>query len=78
MEGFFNFISSGAGRWTRIIAGLIIITAGIMVVKGTGGIILAIVGLLPLLAGIFDWCIFAPLFGLPFIGGSLRKAVQGS
>lgn len=77
MSGFFKFISSGTGRVVRIVAGGAIMVYGLLVVQGTGGTILAIVGLLPLLAGLFDWCIFAPLFGLPFVGNALRKAVQG-
>jgi hypothetical protein len=35
----------------------------------------AIIGLVPLLAGLFDRCVFAPLFGLPFDGERLRRAV---
>jgi hypothetical protein len=34
------------------------------------------VGLVPLLAGLFDRCVFAPLFGLPFAGPELRKSLQ--
>jgi hypothetical protein len=45
-------------------------------VQGTVGWILVIVGLVPLAAGVFDWCVFAPLFGLPFVGPSLRRAIQ--
>jgi hypothetical protein len=32
----------------------------------------------PLAAGLFDWCVFAPLFGLPFVGKRLRHAVENS
>jgi hypothetical protein len=42
------------------------------VLKGTGGIILAVVGLVPLLAGLFDFCVFAPLFGAPMSGPKIR------
>jgi hypothetical protein len=31
----------------------------------------------PLVAGAFDWCVFAPLFGLPFVGPKLRETVEG-
>jgi hypothetical protein len=31
------------------------------------------VGLVPLLAGILDYCVFAPLFGNPIKGADIRK-----
>jgi len=37
-----------------------------------GGIIVAVVGLVPLLAGLFDFCVFAPLFGAPMSGPKIR------
>lgn len=77
MKGFFKFISSPTGRIVRIVAGLALILVGLLVIKGLGGWILAIVGLVPLAAGLFDRCVFAPLFGLPFVGPRLRQALQG-
>jgi hypothetical protein len=76
MTGLFRFLGSSAGRATRIIAGVALILAGLFVVGGTAGWIIAIVGVLPLLAGSVDVCIFAPLFGLPFVGPALRNAVK--
>jgi hypothetical protein len=76
MKGFFRFMAGSAGRAVRIVAGLILIAVGIWAVGGIGGWILAIVGLVPLLAGALDRCVFAPLFGLPFVGPSLRRAVK--
>ena len=78
MNGFFRFISSPTGRIIRIVAGLALVLVGLLVLKGIGGWILAIVGLVPLLAGLFDWCVFAPLFGLPFVGPRLREALQNA
>jgi hypothetical protein len=77
MNGFFGFIASPAGRVIRIIAGVALILVGLLAVGGIWGWILAIVGLVPLLAGLFDRCVFAPLFGLPFVGPRLREALQG-
>ena len=74
MNGFVKFMASGAGRITRIVAGLALIAAGLLGVHGTGGTILAVVGLLPLVAGVFDFCIFAPLFGAPLSGPKIRAA----
>jgi hypothetical protein len=76
VNAFFRFIASPAGRGTRVVAGLALILIGIGLVQGTGGWILAIVGLVPLAAGVFDKCVFAPLFGLPFAGPTLRRALE--
>ena len=45
---------------------------GLAVVGGTSGIVLAVVGLVPLLAGVLDVCLFAPLFGAPLKGTDVR------
>jgi len=76
MEGFFKFIAGSAGRVIRAVAGLALILIGLLLVEGTGGWILAIIGLAPLAAGVFDFCIFAPLFGLPFVGPRLRERLK--
>ncbi len=67
-----KFLASTTGRWVRIIAGLVLIAAGLFVIQNTAGIILVVVGLVPLLAGILDFCVFAPLFGGSFSGKVLR------
>ncbi len=72
----FRIISSVAGRLARIAAGLALIGAGLGRVRGIGGWILAIIGLVPLAAGTFDWCVLAPLFGLPFEGPRLRLTLE--
>lgn len=76
MNAFFGFLASPAGRVTRITAGLALILIGLLALGGIWGWILAIVGVVPLLAGLFDRCVFAPLFGLPFVGDLLREALQ--
>lgn len=77
MNGLFNFLASTAGRWTRGIAGLALVIIGIWLIQGAWGWIVAIIGLVPLAAGLFDFCVFAPLFGLPFNGPRLRESVRG-
>jgi len=69
---FARFMSSAFGRLLRIVAGIALIVLGVAVVHGMGGIILAIVGLVPLVAGIFNFCVFAPLFGGPFLSRDLQ------
>jgi hypothetical protein len=76
MRAVFRFLASSAGRLVRAVAGLALIVVGIAVIGGVGGWILAIVGLVPLAAGVFDRCVFAPLFGLPFVGPSLRQKLE--
>ncbi len=65
-----NFMKSGAGRVARIVAGLALIVIGLAVIGGTGGIILAVVGLVPLAAGLANVCLFAPLFGADLHGNA--------
>ena len=73
MNPFVKFMASPTGRITRIIAGIVLIFLGLWVVHSlTGSIILVIVGLVPLLAGLFDFCVFAPLFGNPMSGRKIR------
>ena len=74
MNPFIKFMASLAGRIIRIIAGIVLIALGLMVVHGVGGIILAVVGLVPLVAGLFDFCVFAPLFGASLGGKQIRAA----
>jgi hypothetical protein len=73
LMGFVKFMVTGAGRAVRVVAGIALIAIGLLLVGGTGGIILAVVGVLPLAAGLFDFCVFAPLFGLPFMGQQVRQ-----
>ena len=68
---FVSFMRSGAGRGLRIVAGGALIVAGIAI-GGTGMTILAIVGVVPLAAGAFNVCLFAPLFGLDLHGPQAR------
>jgi hypothetical protein len=72
MNPFIKFMASTAGRITRIVAGIVLIAWGLMGIGGTTGVVLTIVGLVPLLAGLFDFCVFAPLFGAPLSGPGIR------
>lgn len=71
----FQFLGSASGRVTRALAGVVIILLAFLFASGTWQWIIALVGLVPLAAGVFDFCLFAPLFGLPFIGERLREAL---
>ena len=73
MNPFVKFMASPAGRITRIVAGIVLVAVGLLVMHASvGGIIVAVVGLVPLVAGLFDFCVFAPLFGAPMSGPKIR------
>jgi hypothetical protein len=72
MNPFVSFMASPAGRIVRIVAGIALVVWGWFGLGGTTGIVIAIVGLIPLLAGVFDFCVFAPLFGAPLSGPQIR------
>jgi hypothetical protein len=76
MEELFRFLARPMGRMVRIVAGLALIAIGLLWVHGVAGWILAVVGVVPLLAGSLDYCVFAPLFGLPFSGRQLRQTLN--
>ncbi|MDA8067919.1 MAG: DUF2892 domain-containing protein [Actinomycetota bacterium] len=64
---FVSFMGSPAGRGVRIVAGGAMIAAG-LAIGGTGGIILAVVGVVPLAAGALNLCLFAPALGCDLRG----------
>jgi hypothetical protein len=61
-----DWMGSSAGRATRIIAGVVLIVIGL--VAGGGWITLSIVGIVPLVAGMANVCLLAPLFRRPLKG----------
>ncbi|MFM6977976.1 MAG: YgaP-like transmembrane domain [Micrococcales bacterium] len=67
-----KFLGSTAGRWTRAIAGIALLILGI----SNNLAWLSIVGLVVAAAGIFDVCLFAPLFKKPFSGKKLRASFK--
>jgi hypothetical protein len=72
MNPFVKFMASTTGRIVRIVAGIGLVLWGVLGLGGTIGIVVAVVGAVPLLAGIFDFCVFAPLFGNPLSGSKIR------
>jgi hypothetical protein len=68
-----KFLASTYGRLARSIAGVALILVGLLTLGGTAGLILAMVGVVPLAAGVFDFCLFAPLFGAPLSGKAIRE-----
>jgi hypothetical protein len=74
MNPFISFMASTTGRIVRVVAGIALVAWGLLGLGGTGGIIVAVIGAVPLLAGMFDFCVFAPLFGAPLSGPKIRSA----
>ncbi|MBN2115936.1 MAG: DUF2892 domain-containing protein [Anaerolineales bacterium] len=72
MNPFIKFMASTAGRVTRVVAGVALVLWGLMGLDGGTGILVIVIGLVPLLAGLFDFCVFAPLFGAPLSGPRIR------
>lgn len=66
-----RFLASQPGRVLRAAVGLVLIVVGAM--AGGWWWLLAVVGLVPLAAGVFDFCTLAPLFRLPFSGRRFRE-----
>lgn len=64
---FAKFMAGPIGRGARALVGIVLIVIGIST-GGAGGWILAIVGLLPLAAGVLNICVIAPLLKAPFSG----------
>ena len=76
MIAFLKFMSSSTGRLARIVAGVAIIGVGLWL-GGAGGVVVAVIGVVPLAAGAFDFCVFAPLAGKPFAGKGFRAQASG-
>lgn len=66
--GFVHFMQSAAGRLLRIVAGAVMVWYGMTQMAGTGGMVIAVVGLVPIAAGLFNFCLLGPLFGVSLTG----------
>lgn len=77
-SGFAQFMAAPAGRLVRIVAGLALVAWGIWGLQATARIVVIVVGLVPLLAGLFDFCVISALLGGPFWGKTIRAARAGA
>ena len=66
-----RFAVSNKGRALRVVVGMMVLAFGFEVNP-----ILILVGIIPLLAGVFDVFLLAPLAGLPFEGMKIRKKLK--
>lgn len=74
---FVKFMTSTTGRAARVIAGLIILSAGLFVVQGAIGTVMAVVALVPIAGGLLDFCVAGVILGYPFKGAEARKQLAG-
>ncbi len=73
-QRFFGFIASTPGRVARVVAGTALLLIGLLVIEGAVGYVVAVIALVPLLAGLFDVCVISKLTGGPFRGAEIREA----
>jgi hypothetical protein len=64
---FTKWMARPWGRALRVLAGLVLMGAGYFL-GGAWGWVIGIVGVVPVLAGAFDFCLIGPLFGAPLNG----------
>ena len=76
MKFFVNFMGSSAGRIIRVVGGAGLIAWGLLGLSGVNGYIVAAVGVVPMLTGLFNICLVGPLFGAPLSGRNTRSATQ--
>lgn len=74
MNALFRFMASPAGRILRIVAGGALIAYGLMVAGEPNGKLIAAIGLLPIMTGVFNICVIAPLFGKPLCGSKITAS----
>jgi hypothetical protein len=70
-SAFGQLMASPFGRVLRIVAGIALIALGVWIDSGWG-VASIVIGAVPLLAGLFDVCVFSLLFGGPFAGRKIR------
>jgi hypothetical protein len=72
MNPFVVFMQTPPGRAIRIVGGLAMIAGGPVFIGGLPGYALAAGGLVPLSAGLFDFCAMAPIFSVPWSDATIR------
>jgi hypothetical protein len=78
MKAFPKFMASGAGRILRIVAGIALLLVGWFLLEDIARYVVMVIALVPLLAGLFDYCVFAPLFGMSIKGPEIRGEKQSA
>jgi hypothetical protein len=76
-SGFAQFVASPSGRVVRVLAGLALMYLGVSV-GGSRGLVLVLVGVIPVLAGVLDLCFISRLLGGPLRGAEIRGLRNGT
>jgi len=71
-SGFARFVNSPVGRIARLVVGIVLIIWGYTQLNTGTGIVLIVIGLVPLAAGAFDLCLISALLGGPISGARIR------
>ena len=66
-----KWLTSPAGRWARIGVGIAFIAGGAAARK----LLVAALGLLPLIGGVFDVLLISPLLAVPTTGRKIRREI---
>lgn len=74
MPTFVKFLASTTGRVVRILAGIAIMALGLLVLNDFIGMLVTVIGAVPMLAGLLDISLLAPLFGGPLSGSKIRSS----
>jgi hypothetical protein len=62
MKDLISFLQGRSGRIARVVLGLALVYVGLAMIGGTAGLLLAIVGLLPIAMGIWGPCLLGFVF----------------
>ena len=73
-SGLAQFLASGAGRALRSVAGLALIWWGFSHRADAIGTLVMFLGVVPLAAGVFDFCLLSRVLGGPLSGAAIRAA----
>ena len=62
---FAEFMATPLGRGLRVVFGGVLIYLGLNVLRGTAGMVVALLGIVPIATGLLNVCILGPLLGAP-------------
>ena len=70
---FIAFVTSIQGRMARVVMGLVLLSMGLLVLQPPLGTVLALIALIPIAGGVFDFCLAGVAMGYPFQGAKARE-----
>ncbi len=68
MDALMFFLQSPFGRMLRVMLGLGVVMVGILLLQGTAGFLVAVIGLIPIFTALSGVCVVGPLFGYTLEG----------